>query len=39
LNTISYIKTSKIKPNSIETVRKIDLIGRQLAFKLINSNV
>ena len=39
LNTISYIKTSKIKPNSIETVRKLDLIGRQLAFKLINSNV
>ena len=38
LNTIGYIKTSKIKPNSIEKVRKIDLIGRQLALKLINSN-
>ena len=39
LSTISYIKTSKIKPNSIEKVRKIDLIGRQVALKLINSNV
>ena len=39
LNNIGYIKTSKIKPNSIEKVRKIDLIGRQLALKLINSNV
>ena len=39
LNTIEYIKTSKIKPNSIEKVRKIDFIGRQLALKLININV
>ena len=39
LNTIEYIKTSKIKANSIEKVRKLDLIGRQLALKLINSNV
>ena len=39
LNTIAYIKTSKIKANSIEKVRKIDLIGRQLALKIINSNV
>ena len=38
LNTVEYIKTSKIKANSIEKVKKIDLIGRQLALKLINSN-
>ena len=39
LNNIGYIKTSKIIPNSIEKVRKLDLIGRQLTLKLINSNV
>ena len=38
LNTSQYIKTSKIKANSIEKVRKLDLIGRQLALKLINLN-
>ena len=38
LNNNMYIKTSKIKANSIENVRKLDLIGRQLALKLINSN-
>ena len=39
LNTSDYIKTSKIEPNSIEKVRKLDLIGRQLALKLINLDV
>ena len=35
LNSIDYIKTSKIKANSIMNIKKIDLIGRQLAFKII----
>ena len=39
LNSIEYIKTSKIKPNSIENVKKIDLIGRKIALKIINNNV
>ena len=39
MNTIDYIRTSKIKANSIEKVRKLDLIGRQTALKLINSHV
>ena len=38
LNSFDYIKTSKTKANSIEKVKKIDLIGRQIALKLINSN-
>ena len=39
LNSIDYIKTSKIKSNSIEEIRKIDLIGRKIALKLIKKNV
>ena len=39
LDSFDYIKTSKTKANSIEKVKKLDLIGRQIALKLINSNV
>ena len=39
LNNNEYIKTSKIKANSIKKVRKLDLLGRQIALKLINLNV
>ena len=38
LNTHDYIKTSKIKPNSIENIRKIDLIGRKIINKILPSN-
>jgi 1-deoxy-D-xylulose-5-phosphate reductoisomerase len=38
LSSIDYIKTSKMKPNSIKNIRKIDFIGRQLAKKLTNFN-
>ena len=38
LNSIHYIKTSKIKSNSIFNIKKIDLIGRQIAFKIIKKN-
>ena len=39
LNSIDYIKTSKIKANSIEDIRNLDLIGRKKALKLIKKNV
>ena len=38
LNTLEYIKTSKIKANSIMSIKKIDLIGRQIALRLISQN-
>ena len=38
LDTTGYLKTSKIKANSIKIIKKIDLIGRQLALKLIYKN-
>ena len=38
LDTTGYLKTSKIKANSIKIIKKIDLIGRQLAFRLIYKN-
>ena len=39
LNCVDYIKTSKIKANSIESINKLDLIGRKIAHKLIKKNV
>ena len=39
LNTKDYIKSSNIKANSINNIKKIDLIGREIATKLIEPNV
>ena len=39
LNSMKYLKTSKMKANSIENIKKIDLIARKIAFETINENV
>ena len=39
INTKDYKISSKINANSIKTIKKIDLIGKKLALKLIKKNV
>ena len=38
LDDKKYIKTSKIKPNSINKVKKVDFLGREIAFRIVDKH-